>query len=151
MLSVPRTASDAEIKAAYRQALLAAHPDKHTTGVRCGAQSIHTTIALIKDAYITLLSSTLRAQHNSLLKEKLASSGPRPAQVISLEEFDEETSDGKAAWRYACRCGGKYRIFEEEMEIGHHLVSCDSCSEVVWVGYESVEEVEQESGENIHD
>ena len=71
--------------------------------------------------------------------------GPRPAQVISLEEFyqeESENSDGFIgdSWTYDCRCGGKYVITERMMEAENHLVGCNSCSEAVWVGYEVADE-----------
>jgi len=59
--------------------------------------------------------------------------GPRPAQIVSLEEFEEQDN---ISWCYECRCGGTYRIREDDLERGQHLVGCGSCSEVVWVGYE---------------
>jgi diphthamide biosynthesis protein 4 len=62
---------------------------------------------------------------------------PRPAQVISLADFDEQSAD---AWMHACRCGSAYAITEAEMDRGVHLIPCTSCSEVVWVGYELAEE-----------
>lgn len=73
-------------------------------------------------------------------------SGPRPAQVVSLEEFDEVEGRGEDSgeWTYGCRCGGTYRITEADMEKGQHVVGCSSCSEVVWVGYEAVDPDEEE-------
>lgn len=53
--------------------------------------------------------------------------------------FDSDVDDKHAhgpVWRHGCRCGGAYIIRGAEMEAGHHLVGCSSCSEVVWVGYE---------------
>lgn len=73
------------------------------------------------------------------MRQQSASTGPRPAQVISLEEFKEvpdNVSEDEGVWQYQCRCGGMYRITSSDMDKGHHLVGCDSCSEVVWVGYE---------------
>ena len=56
---------------------------------------------------------------------------------MSLEDF-EEAEEG--VWTHACRCGGTYKIIEEDMDAGRHLVGCENCSEVVWVGYELVDE-----------
>lgn len=90
--------------------------------------------------------------------------GSRPAQVVSLEEFQEfqefqsETAgevsskmeddgvsvddhnqwEGRAIYTYPCRCGGMYKLTTDDLESGHHLVGCESCSEVIWVGYEEV-------------
>lgn len=133
LLSVSRSASAAEIKAAYHRALLVLHPDKQAFS-KTAKSNTFVDIASIKDAYITLSSPNLRARYDSELQES-APKGPRPAQIVSLEEFDEEAT-GSSVLRYGCRCGGFYKITEEDMEKGYHLVGCGSCSEVVWVGYE---------------
>lgn len=65
--------------------------------------------------------------------------GPRPAQVISLEEFEERGDAEDGLWVYPCRCGGQYVVTEQMLDAGQHLVGCASCSEVVWVGYELAE------------
>lgn len=120
---------------AYHNALLKHHPDKS----KIISESID--IALLKDAYQTLSSSDLRLEYDEKRgASKGKSSMPRPAQVISLEEF-EEREDG--SWYHVCRCGGGgYMITETQMEAGSHLVGCDSCSEVIWVGYELAEDSE---------
>ncbi|KAJ7502980.1 hypothetical protein B0H11DRAFT_1987245 [Mycena galericulata] len=122
LLAVPVDASPAEIKAAYHRVLREAHPDK-----RAGSTA---DIAAIQEAYRVLSTPDLRAKHDGGRSNLPA--GPRPAQLISLAEFDE----GDDAWAHACRCGGVYKITVDEMEQGQHLVPCSSCSEVVWVGYE---------------
>jgi len=82
---------------------------------------------------VTLSTPNLRAEYDSL-RSVTSKSAPRPAQIVSLDDFEESGSDD--TWRYICRCGGMYRITSREMEEGHHLVGCSSCSEVIWVGYE---------------
>jgi len=144
LLSVSPSASSAEIKQAYRRILLLYHPDKHTLpdGV-AQAQPISTAIdvGLLKEAYTTLTSSALRAAYDSRRIREPRSGDPRPAQIISLEDFDEIGQDAEVAkWAHSCRCGGSYVITETAMEAGEHLVGCDSCSEVVWVGFELAEE-----------
>ncbi|KAK7051275.1 Diphthamide biosynthesis protein 4 [Paramarasmius palmivorus] len=97
-------------------------------------------IATIKDAYDTLSSPSLRAQYDAAIQGKKASvPGPRPAQMVSLEDFEEDLSH-EGTWRYRCRCGGAYRITELDMEKDIHLTGCDSCSEAIWVGFELAEE-----------
>ncbi|KAJ7270015.1 DnaJ domain-containing protein [Mycena haematopus] len=125
VLEVAPDASPADIKAAYHRALLKAHPDKNKS------QSAN-TIAAIKDAYRVLSDPILRqtADQDHLKR-------PRPAQLISLADFDEAADD---AWTHPCRCGGTYAITAAEMDRGLHLIPCTSCSEVVWVGYQLVEE-----------
>ncbi|KAH0837891.1 hypothetical protein J3R83DRAFT_6121 [Lanmaoa asiatica] len=128
-------------------------------------------MALLKEAYRTLSDVGLRAVYDeSLLRqekehehEHARSRGPRPAQVVSLEEFtavealvtgaETETGLGTEAsdavwqeWLYRCRCGGMYHITEGDLQSGTHLVGCESCSEVIWVGYEEVVVLEDEDG-----
>lgn len=65
----------------------------------------------------------------------MGSVASRPAQVISLEEFEEDPIDSNV-WTYPCRCGAVYRITENDMDNGIHLNGCTGCSELVWVGFE---------------
>lgn len=89
--------------------------------------------------YETLSSPSARAAYDAARDTAIAQhTGPRPAQVVSLEDFDEIEEMELTTWRYSCRCGGSYVITERDMEAGQHLVGCNSCSEVVWVGYELV-------------
>jgi diphthamide biosynthesis protein 4 len=129
ILSVQPTASQAEIKAAYHRALLCSHPDK-------SKNPLPVDIALIKEAYAVLSSVSTRVSYDTQLLNKPP--GPRPAQIVSLAELDEDADEPE--YRYSCRCGGNYRITEGEMDKGVHLVGCNSCSEVIWVGYEVIED-----------
>lgn len=122
-------------------------------------------MALLKEAYRTLSDVDLRAVYDGSLRreEHARSRGPRPAQVVSLEEFTpietEAEAEGtggsgtgtpvegdaaQASWWYGCRCGGTYRITQDDLENGTHLVGCESCSEVIWVGYEEAEDEDEE-------
>ncbi|KAF9486389.1 DnaJ-domain-containing protein, partial [Pholiota conissans] len=136
LLSVPKNASLAEIKIAYRRLLLRYHPDKGNSS----SPGAHVDIALIKEAFKTLSDKETRSTYDVDLKQHTYKSiGPRPAQVVSLEEFEFEEDSEEGPWRYPCRCGGCYKIDTDLMEKGEHLVACNSCSEVVWVGYEVTE------------
>ncbi|KDR85516.1 hypothetical protein GALMADRAFT_274460 [Galerina marginata CBS 339.88] len=140
LLGVHKDASPTDIKAAYHRVLLQAHPDKRAANNL--AIRVDLDIALIKEAYTVLSDTERRAAHDVELRRRSHAAGPRPAQVVSLEEFeDESTSDAveEGPWRYGCRCGGWYRISTASMELGEHLIACSSCSEAVWVGYELVE------------
>lgn len=148
-MSISPSASTNEVKVAYHAALLRNHPDKRPDVLgRAVANADTIDIDLLKQAYITLSSSDSRASYDANLARR--PQGPRPAQVVSLEEFTEVDipfdnshfpSTG-ITWTYKCRCGGKYTITEKEMEDDRHLVGCNSCSEVVWVGYQVVEDDE---------
>ncbi|TFK56347.1 hypothetical protein OE88DRAFT_1740870 [Heliocybe sulcata] len=132
--------------AAYHRALLLHHPDKQIPNTVNSRPHTHTNgndaITLIKEAYATLSSPALRAAYDTELASSRGHSGPRPAQLVSLEDFAEKEPDDRGVihWTYGCRCGGFYVITEQEMEEDKHLVGCGSCSEVVWVGYEIAEE-----------
>ena len=128
LLSIPKNASMAQIKSAYHRTLLQSHPDKKKS-------SDPIDIALIKEAYSTLSNPQLRAEYDA--QHSYSATPPRPAQVVSLEDFEEV--EPEESWRYTCRCGGSYLITSTLMDEGEHLIACNSCSEVVWVGYELVE------------
>lgn len=101
-------------------------------------------VALIQQAYHVLSSPASRAAYDASRAEAQAKGGPRPAQVVSLEEFAESGDDAEQMmWTHPCRCGGTYVVREEQLEDGQHLIGCNSCSEVVWIGYEVAGEVEE--------
>jgi diphthamide biosynthesis protein 4 len=129
-----------EVKDAYRRALLLHHPDKRRE-IKDETTPNIVDIDLLKEAYTTLSSEDQRTAYDGVLASRR--NGPRPAHVISLSEFDENIGD--AQWTYTCRCSGRYIIFEDDLENDRHLVGCDSCSEVVWVGYEAVDGDEDSS------
>ena len=162
VLSIPRDASTAEIKAAYHRALLHFHPDKrHINRPSSEAEPRPIEISLIKEAYATLSVPESRSAYGGLLLNRERGggggggrpgfAGSRPAQVVSLEEFrvvkpeaSRETEDNETneweEYTYPCRCGGMYRLRTHDLESGHHLIGCENCSEVIWVGYEEVVE-----------
>ncbi|KAI6102681.1 hypothetical protein EDD16DRAFT_1494606, partial [Pisolithus croceorrhizus] len=153
LLGISRDAAQSDIKQAYHRTLMQLHPDKRTklanpseTVVPSNDDHSSVDIALIKEAYITLIDPSSRGAYDaSLVCEGAGRRGPRPAQVVSLGEFTVVTTHGqdddeKHEWFYECRCGGTYHIVEQDLESGRHLVGCQSCSEVIWVGYELVED-----------
>ncbi|KAF8327615.1 DnaJ domain-containing protein, partial [Cantharellus anzutake] len=145
VLGVTKSATQSEIKAAYRRALLRHHPDKnqHVQSTGGSLFSDRHPITLIRAAYSTLADPQSRLLYNS--HEQVAfkpSKEQRAAEVVSLDRFEmhrgvEDTDD---YWLYPCRCGSSYRINEKQMNRDVHLVGCQGCSEAVWVGYEAVDE-----------
>ncbi|KAI0030045.1 hypothetical protein K488DRAFT_55070 [Vararia minispora EC-137] len=119
--------TQAALKIAYHQALLRHHPDKSKS-----PPSSAVSLDILRSAYETLSCAPSRAAHDQNSKE----TAPRPADVVSLDELEEHDD----AWTLGCRCGGSYRISVEQLENDVHLVGCGGCSEVVWVGYEAVDE-----------
>jgi diphthamide biosynthesis protein 4 len=128
ILGLDTGASYVDVRRAYQATLLAAHPDKQRrTGID---KSL--TVDLVREAFAVLGDPVKRADYDRERAALGASRGPRPAQVLSLDDFVEE----QERWTYACRCGGTFAIAEAEMEVGTHLIMCGSCSEAIWVGYE---------------
>ncbi|KAF8531531.1 hypothetical protein JB92DRAFT_3080936 [Gautieria morchelliformis] len=146
VLSVPRDAPTLDIKQAYHRILLTTHPDKR----KCkDTASPPFDVGLLQQAYLTLSDQASRKAYDASLEasEARSTSCPRPAQVVSLEEFilAGDDADGER-WTYACRCGGTYQVDQQQLEEDQHLLGCDSCSEVIWVGYE----VEYEDNTGAH-
>ena len=175
LLQIPRDASPNDIKIAYHRTLLRLHPDKQPRPRHDAVIAAHSKttdqasvdVALLKEACRTLLDAGSRAAYDGSLRREVhaQSYGPRPAHVVSLEEFTtvietagagsgtgmdaDADADAAQEWWYRCRCGGTYRITQDDLENGTHLVGCESCSEVIWVGYEEapVTENEEERGD----
>lgn len=137
MLCVPRDALPLDIKQAYHRILLTTHPDKR----KCeNTASPPLDVGLLQKAYLTLSNQVSREAYDASLaaNEARFTFGPRPAQVVSLEEFTSAVNDVVVErWAYPCRCGGTYWIDTQQLEEDQHLIGCDSCSEVIWVGYEA--------------
>lgn len=135
LLRVPPTASFADIKASYHRLLLSHHPDKSYPS-KGGSTGTDVDIGSLKEAFVVLSTPESRTKYDSELSSRpdASSSGSRsrPAHIISLEDFE----DLGRVLAHNCRCGGRYTIEEADLENDVHLVSCSSCSEVVWVGYE---------------
>ncbi|KAF8524051.1 hypothetical protein BU17DRAFT_85085 [Hysterangium stoloniferum] len=173
LLSLPRHAefSPSDVKQAYHRKLLRDHPDKFkypphelrtVTNQSSSASPSRTNfvdadtvkgeidVRVIKEAYLTLSDPALRRAYDASLTRNAA---PRPAQVVSLEDFvvsyDDPDGGGESTvHRYPCRCGGMYYVSEAQLEKDVHLVGCDACSEIIWVGYEVEEEqVGNDAGE----
>ncbi|KAI8990671.1 hypothetical protein BD414DRAFT_484436 [Trametes punicea] len=146
LLSVPPSASPADIKTAYHRALFASHPDKRGSGSTTPTNASTADIGLLKQAFNTLYTPALRKEYDTMRSASGKTSGPRAAQVVSLEEFEEREGPEGAVWTYPCRCGGQYVFTDDMLEAGQHLVGCGSCSEAVWAGYELVEEADGKDG-----
>ena len=142
VLGVPHTATFVEIKQAYRGLLLKHHPDKTTSPNSVPGIDIY----LLKRAYEILFDPKSREEYDSLLRkpsphaEIRAQSTPRPAQVVSIDLWDEVECDKEMTWTFPCRCGNRYVLREGDIENDVHLVPCEGCSESVYVGYELQEE-----------
>ncbi|KAF1836574.1 hypothetical protein BDW02DRAFT_493230 [Decorospora gaudefroyi] len=143
----------ADLRRAYKVALLAAHPDK--TAQKKGTW----TVDDVKEAYTILADSQRRAEYDNYLlhnRDTLGSSQTIPAQVpssdfilglelLDLSDFDREGDEhGRMQWVRACRCGAErgFSILEDELEDAESkgekevLVGCEGCSLWVRVGFD---------------
>ena len=151
----------ADLRRAYRNALLAAHPDKSAGGVR-GAHSVDD----VKEAYGVLDDAARRAEYDNWVLRNghvLATGGGAGAEeagkqggglsrdfvlgleVLDLSDFeDKEGEGGEVQWTRGCRCGDLegFRIVEGDLEEAEGrgekevLVGCGGCSLWVRVGFE---------------
>ena len=144
VLDIQQDASQEEIKRAYHRALLRHHPDKKRVAAEACLSGSIPAIDTVREAFRTLSEPSSRREYDRTLESQLTRSqtpktAPRPANIISLDDFEEVESKDSSTWTYPCRCGGGFIITELLLEQDVHLIGCDCCSEVLWVGYESQE------------
>lgn len=151
----------ADLRRAYRNALLAAHPDKKAAGAK-GLYSVDD----VKEAYNVLDDATLRAQYDNwvlrnphILAKGTGTGGDSSGgegqtlsqdfilglELLDLSDFDEQEGQGdEVEWTRGCRCGDDkgFRILEDDLEDAEArgekevLVGCGGCSLWVRVGFE---------------
>ncbi|AOW05044.1 Diphthamide biosynthesis protein 4 [Yarrowia lipolytica] len=149
---VPELTS-ADLKTAYKQALLKNHPDKLQERE---AYTGSVQITAITTAYACLSNSKLKKEYDLSLKNGAngVKSGPG-SDVFDLTELEErEDADGMFSWYKPCRCGeaGGYVLTEEHLEnnekyyegvdVQFHeiVVQCGTCSLWITVQYGVEEE-----------
>lgn len=143
VLDIQQNASQDEIKRAYHRALLRHHPDK-TRAAEQDLPSISIpAIDTVLEAFRVLSKPFSREEYDRSLESRMVLSqspkaAPRPANIVSLDEFEEIETELGPVWTHACRCGGSFVIAEDLLEQDVHLIGCDCCSEAVWVGYEAI-------------
>jgi diphthamide biosynthesis protein 4 len=137
LLGVPRDATQEQIKRAYHQALLRHHPDKTRSAEQ--TQGFPASIDKLVHAFRVLSNGSLRETYDKGLQSGSLQprTGPRPAHVVSLDDLLETSTEENTQWTYKCRCGGVFMLTQDLLENDVHLVSCDACSETLWVGYEA--------------
>ncbi|KAG9206122.1 hypothetical protein G6514_004843 [Epicoccum nigrum] len=155
----------AGLRRAYRNALLAAHPDKKAAGA--SASGPH-SVDDVKEAYGVLDDAARRAEYDNwvLRNPHVLSSGAGAGvkegesagggyalsqdfvlglELLDLSDFEERAGEaGEVLWTRGCRCGDQegFRIVEEDLEDAEGrgekevLVGCGGCSLWVRVGFE---------------
>lgn len=165
-LGAPSTGSpsarpqSAELRRAYRNALLKAHPDKKAA-TSAGAHTVRGyTVDDVKEAYRVLDDLRSRAEYdNWVLRnpqvlhanvdggneggQTLSADFVLGLDVLDLGDFEEQDGE-EGEWTRACRCGDDkgFRILEVDLEDAEQrgekevLVGCVGCSLWVRVGFD---------------
>jgi diphthamide biosynthesis protein 4 len=152
------TLTPAEVKAAYKRALLQHHPDKKSTSSPPQSRN-NITIDSIALAYKILSSPSLKAEYDSHLRQNSRSHNNKPnnnnanpdsededeesdiifrtgLETVDLDdlEFVEDSKADEETWTRSCRCGddGGFVVSEKELEAnaedGEVIVGCRGCS-----------------------
>ena len=128
----------AEIKQAYRHALLSNHPDKSQAADLVHRGIARYTVDEVTKAYNTLIDPKRRLEHDRQILLEPRGTGNNHAQshpgidTLDLDDLDRDESSG--AWYIACRCGNKegFTVTENELEssflLGEIIAECQSCS-----------------------
>ncbi|KAH6612682.1 CSL zinc finger-domain-containing protein [Boeremia exigua] len=163
-LSVPSPGSPgprsktSDLRRAYRNALLAAHPDKKGASTAKGDGTY--SVDDVKEAYMVLDDPKQRADYDNwaLRNPHVLSTGTGTSadksgggqilsqdfilglELLDLSDFEEQDEDAaEGEWTRACRCGDEkgFRILEDDLEDAagrgekEVLVGCGGCS--LWV------------------
>ncbi|KAF3038830.1 hypothetical protein E8E12_006724 [Didymella heteroderae] len=124
-----------ELRRAYRNALLKAHPDKKAAA-GAGEQAVRGyTVDDVKEAYRVLDDPNGRAEYDKWVvrnphvlqgHEKDGVEGGQTLSadfilgldVLDLSDFEEQDSGEEGEWTRACRCGDQmgFRILEVDLE-----------------------------------
>ncbi|KAF2630870.1 hypothetical protein BU25DRAFT_488991 [Macroventuria anomochaeta] len=152
-----------DLRRAYRNALLAAHPDKQGQGA--GANGLY-SVDDVKEAYRVLDDEKRRREYDGWVLRNphiLNTHGVHSKigrgdgggqtlnqdfilglELLDLGDFEEQEGGVEAEWTRACRCGDEkgFRILEDDLEDAERrgekevLVGCGGCSLWVRVGFD---------------
>lgn len=161
ILDISPDADTVEIKRAYRELILRAHPDKQhssattgagaVTGAGAGATIGSRSVSCIKNAYDILSNTETRAQYDVDLTKSLQTHGFNlngdGLDSYSLETFDfNEELENWSKICPRCQTPASIKLTEENLEQGTDdgegglelLVQCGSCS--LWIKVRYMEE-----------
>lgn len=170
-LSVPSPGSptarpkSADLRRAYRNALLAAHPDKKAATAAGKGKGVEGyTVDDVKEAYRVLDDPKSRVEYDAWVvrNPQILHTGPTHGanhagggqtlsqdfilglDVLDLSDFEETEVGEEIEWTRACRCGDEkgFRILEVDLEDAETrgekevLVGCGGCSLWLRVGFD---------------
>ncbi|KAI9219733.1 DnaJ domain-containing protein [Blastocladiella britannica] len=135
ILGVPSSASQDEVRNAYRQLALAHHPDKQQSDDNINAfQTIAEAYRVLGDAqtrasydqWLSTFRATSEPHMTIDLDDMVAHALPPPSQEQGQEQDDGEPEIAK--WTYACRCGGEFIVEVADLEQGIEVFPCSGCT-----------------------
>lgn len=126
LLGVFPTATNEEIKKAYKSLALKIHPDK-------SRKTSDQEFIRIHQAYTILSSPTTRKLYDSKISNQSNKLSIPIQENISIDNMDYNESD--SSFSTSCRCGGLFIITENQLENDVCFVECDSCSSCIFVEY----------------
>ncbi|TPX35284.1 hypothetical protein SmJEL517_g02293 [Synchytrium microbalum] len=118
----PSTATD-DIRKEYLKLVLQHHPDKQSANSNNDASN--SEFQKIVLAWETLSDPVKRAQYDANLQEQ----SRQRAAIHEQVRADDMTFDAESGiYSYACRCGGSYQVYEEDLADGPVEAPCSNCS-----------------------
>ncbi|KAJ3121080.1 Diphthamide biosynthesis protein 4 [Nowakowskiella sp. JEL0407] len=133
VLGVRRESDGDEIRRKYFALALKLHPDKNAlVNLDCKhLKTVELEFQTINNAYETLKDPEKRLNYDNMLaaskKEGIVYS---EVDLDDMTFYDEQDLSYfvEGHYEYLCRCGGTYKVTEEELEAGVKKVDCSSCS-----------------------
>jgi curved DNA-binding protein CbpA len=139
-LGITISATDSEIRAAYKARLLEVHPDKQSAiGERVQLNSLPRDLDVqkVQEAFEVLKDPARRAQHNaalraSALKERFVGI---PWMTIAIDEMTEREQEDGVVYEFECRCGDFFVLPVGQLVGGREEVQlqCNTCTSVLCV------------------
>ncbi|GAM19039.1 hypothetical protein SAMD00019534_022140, partial [Acytostelium subglobosum LB1] len=125
ILNIEQDADYNSIKSAYKTMVLLHHPDKQGGNADMFDRIQIAWKCLKDDNQRRLYDSTLL--ENNRYKHSIS-------DEIDLDDmlFNEHSNQ----YSYPCRCSGTYSISGDQLEMGHDIACCQSCSLTIKVLYE---------------
>ncbi|KAJ3369830.1 Diphthamide biosynthesis protein 4 [Allomyces arbusculus] len=139
----PATTDATAIRASYRRAALALHPDKSTSTSSAPPDAFMAAA----EAYRILSDAGLRSAYDKWLAAYQASREPH--FTVDLDDMvphyapgvDEDNDDeDPSSWTHACRCGGEFSVTVEDLDQGVSVVQCSGCTLRCRIVYYTVDE-----------
>ncbi len=137
----PSTYSGAELKRAYRAALLKSHPDKASPEQSGNGKASESTehVNRVIEAWTVLSSENAKRDYDRLLVQEAGTADASTAAHAHYEvDLDDMTfSLSASCYTRECRCGelDGYQVTEEQLEEGYDVIQCTACSSTIHINY----------------